>query len=77
MPEVGEKKLVNTLLKNAAKIAGKHDLDVGNVLFLKELAFPHGRADVVVYGLYRGLYVVPIGIEVKRGGERDTTTSIY
>lgn len=67
MPRAKEKELIDLLCnpKNAAEIAEKHGLDKENVLVLKELSFPRGRADVVIYGLYRDLYVVPIGIEVK------------
>jgi hypothetical protein len=43
----------------------KHGLSKEDALVVKELKFPHGRADVVIYGLYENLYAVPIGVEVK------------
>jgi hypothetical protein len=60
-----EKEILNYIDKHKDKILEEHGLSKENVLFVKELKFPHGRADAVIYGLYKDLYVVPIGIEVK------------
>ena len=51
--------------RNAQKILREHKLSERKFLVLKEVPFPHGRADIVIYGLYRDLYIVPIGIEIK------------
>jgi hypothetical protein len=66
MSKVGEEGLADVICKRAAKVVEKHDLDKDSLLAIKEVQFPHGRADVVIYGLHGGLYVVPFGIEVKR-----------
>jgi hypothetical protein len=60
-----EKEILNYIDKHKDKIFEEHGLSKENVLFVKELKFPHGRADAVIYGLYKDLYVIPIGIEVK------------
>jgi hypothetical protein len=66
MSKVGEEGLADIICKRAAKVIERHGLDEDNFLAIKEVQFPHGRADVVIYGLHGGLYVVPLGIEVKR-----------
>ena len=60
--------LIDKLCANASKIIKEHDLDVDKdkFLYLSQVTFPHGRADIVIYGLYKGLYVVPLGVEVKK-----------
>jgi hypothetical protein len=60
-----EKKILSYIDKHKDKILEEHGLSKENALFVKELKFPHGRADAVIYGLYKDLYVIPIGIEVK------------
>jgi len=60
-----EKEILNYIDKHKDKILKEHGLSKENALFVKELKFPHGRADTVIYGLYKDLYVIPIGIEVK------------
>ena len=59
------KLLITRLHENIIKIIDEHGLSRDDSIVLKEVSFPHGRADVVVYGLYEDLYVVPIGVEVK------------
>lgn len=51
---------------NAVEVVDKQGLDKDNFLVMKEVRFPHGRADAVIYCLIKGLYVVPLGIEVKK-----------
>ena len=62
-------KLLNNLTV-IGKILEKHGLEPGHVLkkpfVLKEVSFKGGRADIIVFGLQAGLYVVPIAIEVKK-----------
>jgi len=64
--KVSENEISNKLLSNPFELINKHELDRDYVLALKQLPFSHGRADVVIYGLYKGLYVIPFGVEVKR-----------
>lgn len=63
--ESGEKKLVDLVCEGAVKVVERHGLDKENFLAIKEVQFPHGRADLVIYGLCNGLYVFPLGVEVK------------
>jgi hypothetical protein len=60
-----EKEILDYISKHRDVILEKHELSKEDALIVKELRFPHGRADVVVYGLYENLYAVPIGVEVK------------
>lgn len=60
-----EKEIVDFIGKHKSVILDKHGLSKEDALIVKELKFPHGRADVVIYGLYENLYAVPIGVEVK------------
>ena len=62
---LGEKEIVDLIDKHKSVILDKHGLSKEDALIVKELKFPHGRADVVIYGLYENLYAVPIGVEVK------------
>jgi hypothetical protein len=62
---LGEKEIVDLTDKHKSVILDKHGLSKEDALIVKELKFPHGRADVVIYGLYENLYAVPIGVEVK------------
>ena len=43
-------KLVDIVEKNACEILGIHGLK-GEWLAVRELKFPHGRGDVILYGL--------------------------
>jgi hypothetical protein len=61
----GEKEIVDFIDKHKSLILDKHGLSKEDALFLKEFEFPHGKADAVIYGLYKDLYVVPIVIEAK------------
>jgi hypothetical protein len=63
---LGEKDLADIVYERAVKVVERHGLDKANFLPLKEVRFPHGRADVVIYGLYNDLYVLPFGVEVKK-----------
>lgn len=74
---VSEKELVNKLCAKTRKVIDKHDLDKDDFLALGQVSFPHGRADAVLYGLYKGLYVVPIGVEVKTKIESGTELFRY
>jgi len=62
---LGEKEIVDFIDKHKSVILDKHGLSKEDALFLKEFEFPHGKADAVIYGLYKDLYVVPIVIEAK------------
>jgi hypothetical protein len=77
MSKVSEERLADIICKRAAKVVERHGLDEDNFLAIKEVRFPHGRADVVIYGLYGGLYVVPLGIEVKRSIASGTDLFYY
>ena len=58
-------KLVSIVEKNAFEILGKHGFK-DDYLTVRELRFPHGRADLVLYGLCEGISVMPIAVEVRR-----------
>ena len=58
-------KLVGIVEENACEILSRHDLK-GEYLSVRELRFPHGRADVVLYGLCEGISVMPIAVEVRQ-----------
>jgi hypothetical protein len=60
-----KEKILGCINKHKDVILEKHGLSKEDALIVKELKFPHGRADVVIYGLYENLYAVPIGVEVK------------
>ena len=72
-----ERDLINELCTNALKIVKEHDLDEDKFLPLSQVPFPHGRADAVIYGLYKGLYVVPLGVEVKKQVSSGTELFYY
>ena len=61
-----ENEILSYIERHVDKILEEHGLSKENALFVTELVFPRGRADAVIYGLYEDLYVVPIGMEVKR-----------
>jgi hypothetical protein len=50
------------LPRGRCKVIERHGLDEDNFLAIKEVRFPHGRADVVIYGLYGGLHVVRLAL---------------
>jgi len=56
--------IVNFIEENACEVLSRHGLE-GEYLTVRELRFPHGRADVVLYGLCEGLSVMPVAIEVR------------
>ncbi len=58
-------KLVGVVEESAREILSRHGLK-GEYLTVRELRFPHGRADVVLYGLCEGVSVMPIAVEVRR-----------
>jgi hypothetical protein len=60
-----KKEILGCINKHKDVVLEKHGLSKEDALIVKELKFPHGRADVVIYGLYENLYTVPIGVEVK------------
>ena len=66
MTRVSEKELIDILCNNATKIIHKHGLDSDEFLPIRQILFPHGRADAVIYGLYKGLFIMPIAVEVKK-----------
>ena len=57
-------RIIELISANAEEILREHNLDEDFVT-VKEFKFPRGRADLVIYGLYKGLCVIPIAIEVK------------
>ena len=65
------------ICRSADVILREHDLIANGLPPFRELPFPHGRADVVVFGLYKHLYVVPIGVEVKRSIKSATELVSY
>lgn len=69
--------LADAICRNADAILREHDLIANGLPPFRELPFPHGRADVVVFGLYKHLYVVPIGVEVKRSIKSATELVSY
>jgi len=64
---------VDIVCGGAVKVLGVHGLGRDDFLVLRGVRFPHGRADVVIYGLCGGLYVLPLGVGVGGfvGGEED------
>ena len=72
-----EKEIVDFIDKHKSVILDKHGLSKGDALFLKEFIFPHGKADAVIYGLYKDLYVVPIVIEAKKSIKSGTDLYSY
>jgi len=59
-------RFVDFVCERAVKVLERHGLDRDNFLAIKEVRFPHGRADLVIYGLRNGLYVFPLGVKVKK-----------
>jgi len=72
-----EGEIIKRIEEHKRKILEAHELNREKALVIRELRFPHGRADIIIYGLLEDLYVVPIGVEVKTSIKSGTELYYY
>ena len=65
--ESAHSRMIELIGANAEEILREHNLG-DDFVVVKELKFSRGRVDLVIYGLCRGLCIIPIAIEVKGAG---------